>query len=188
MVSWRNRPDAYGLMAVLCHWTTAIVVIGLFFLGLWMTGLNYYSPWYKTGPDIHRSLGMLLAILVIWRLVWRLFNMQPNSLPNHQPWEKRAAKVTHLLLYILLFGMFVSGYLITTAEGGALDVFNWFSIPAFITGSGLGVENLEDLAGEVHEIFAYSVMALATLHALAALKHHFWDKDATLLRMFGKAR
>jgi cytochrome b561 len=187
MVSWRNKPRAYGLMAVLCHWITAVAVFGLFALGLWMVELNYYSPWYQKAPELHRSVGILLAALVVWRLIWRSFNEQPQSLPNHRPWEKHIAKAMHLLLYLLLFVMFISGYLITTGEGDPLYVFGWIAVPAVISGGEIGVRNLQDLAGDIHEIAAYTLVALATLHALAALKHHFVDKDPTLVRMFGKA-
>lgn len=188
MVAWRNTSEVYGLMAVLCHWVTAITVVGLFALGLWMTGLNYYSPWYQTGPDIHRSVGVLLAVLVSWRLIWRLVSPQPTPLADHRLWERRAARLTHALLYALLFSMFLSGYLITTADGRGLEVFDWFSIPSVVTGEQLGVTNLEDMAGDLHEFFAYSLMMLAALHALAAFKHHFKDKDATLIRMLGRKR
>lgn len=188
MAPWRNSENTYGLMAIICHWLTAVAVVGLFILGLWMTDLNYYSPWYQKGPDIHRSVGILLALLVIWRLVWRMLNRQPVHLPNHKKWERILARLTHLVLYVLLFAMFISGYLITTAEGQALSVFNWFQIPAATTGTEIGVDNLEDVAGDVHEVLAFTLIALASIHALAAIKHHVIDKDSTLLRMLGKSQ
>lgn len=188
MALWRNTRSTYGIMAATGHWITALTVVCLFVLGLWMTDLTYYDPWYKRGPDIHRSVGILLALLIIWRLIWRLNNVQPMPLPNHKRWEKFAAKATHLCLYFLLFAMFFSGYLITTAEGQALNVFNWFSIPAVITGKEVGIDNLEDTAGDVHETVAFILIGLASVHALAALKHHFMDKDQTLMRMLGKGK
>jgi cytochrome b561 len=75
-----------------------------------------------------------------------------------------------------------SGYLISTADGRAVDVFDWFSIPATIH----GYDNQEDIAGLVHLVLAISLISLVTLHAAAALKHHFIDRDRTLLRMSGK--
>lgn len=186
MPTWRNTSGSYGLMAVICHWLAAVAVIGLFVLGLWMTDMTYYDPWYQRAPDIHRSVGIVLAILIVWRLLWRLANIQPSPLPSHKRREQNTARVTHLLLYLLLFGMFFSGYMITTAEGDALDVFNWFSIPAITTGRELGIKNLEDLAGDIHEILAFTLIGLAILHASAALKHHFIDKDRTLLRMLNR--
>ena len=61
-------------------------------------------------------------------------------------------------------------------------MFGLFSVPASIQ----GLPNQEDIAGEIHEILAWTLMGLVALHALAALKHHFIDRDATLLRMLGR--
>ena len=183
----KNTRQSFGSIARLFHWLSAIVIIGLFILGLWMVDLTYYSDWYKTAPDIHRSIGLLLAIFVIARLVWRLMNLQPEPLSTHKAWEVKSGHLVHWLLYLGMFLMFISGYLISTAKGQPVDVFNWFSLPAIITGESLGIKNMEDLAGDIHEILAYLLIGLASLHALAALKHHYVDKDSTLLRMLGKA-
>ena len=183
----KNTTQSYGLVSVIFHWLTAVVVVGLFCLGWWMVDLTYYSNWYKTAPDIHRSIGILLAILICARLLWRLQNLQPESLSTHKKWEIKLAHFVHLLLYVMLFAMFVTGYLISTAKGQPIKVFDWFSIPAIVTGDDLGIKNLEDKVGLVHEILAYCLIALAGAHALAALKHHFIDKDATLKRMTGRA-
>jgi cytochrome b561 len=73
----------------------------------------------------------------------------------------------------------LSGYLISTADGRAIQVFDWFEVPALVT----GIANQEDIAGAVHYWVAVALIALASLHGLAALKHHFLDRDGTLLRM-----
>ena len=75
----------------------------------------------------------------------------------------------------------ITGYLISTADGRALEVFNWFSIPATIS----GIEHQEDIAGDIHEILAFSLIAIVVLHAAGAIKHHVIDKDNTLKRMLG---
>ncbi len=179
----KNTENSYGLVAVLFHWVIALGVIGLFALGLWMDGLTYYDKWYRTAPHVHKSLGVLLIFLVVVRLAWRLYNSRPAELVSHKRWEKIIARITHFLFYLLLFSMFFSGYLITTAKGQSLDVFDWFSIPAVVSDG----ENLEDIAGEIHESIAFTIIGLAIVHALAALKHHFIDRDKTLLRMLGKS-
>ena len=76
----------------------------------------------------------------------------------------------------------ITGYLISTADGRGIEVFELITIPAY----GAIIENQEDIAGLVHKWLAYLLIALASLHALAALKHHFIDKDNTLNRMIGK--
>lgn len=91
------------------------------------------------------------------------------------------AGVVHGLLYLMLFVIVISGYLISTAKGQGISVFGWFEIPASIT----GLTNQADRAGAVHYWVAIGVLGLAALHALGALKHHFLDRDDTLRRMLG---
>ena len=82
-------------------------------------------------------------------------------------------------LYFILLTVLASGYLITSADGKAIAVFDWFNVSAFI----LIAENQEDLAGEIHYYIAYTLIFMALIHGLAAIKHHFIDKDNTLKRM-----
>ena len=174
-----NSSTGYGWIAIVLHWMTAVTVFGLAALGLWMVDLDYYDAWYNQAPDLHRSIGILLAGLVTARLLWRLSNRTPADLDSHPVWQTRAALLAQLLAYVLLFWMFVSGYLISTAKGQPIEVFDLFSVPALIT----GIDNLEDTAGVLHEWGAWTLLGLSALHAGAALKHHFADRDRTLLRM-----
>jgi cytochrome b561 len=86
------------------------------------------------------------------------------------------------VLYLGLFGVMISGYLISTADGRGIEVFGLFSVPATLT----GIPQQEDIAGAIHEYLAWGLVIFAALHGLAALKHHFIDRDSTLLRMFGR--
>jgi len=175
----RNTETAYGSVAKIIHWLVALVVIGLFSVGVWMVTLDYYSDWYKTAPHYHKSVGLLLAALMIFRLLWRWFNVTPKAPANHTKWERFAAHSAHILLYLLLFALFFSGFLISTADGRGIEIFNWVTVPSL----GELFQNQEDIAGEIHEWLAYSLIALVVIHAAAALKHHFIDKDNTLKRM-----
>jgi cytochrome b561 len=80
--------------------------------------------------------------------------------------------------------LMIAGYLISTADGKGIIVFDLFEVPALYT----GIPNQEDLAGLVHEYLAWTLVVFAGLHALAALKHHYIDRDVTLLRMLGRTR
>lgn len=173
----KNTQNSYGWLSILMHWLSAVAVIGLFALGFWMVDLDYYSDWYQTGPHIHESVGILLAVMVVFRIVWKAINTNPH--PVGTDLEKKAAHGVHGVLYLLMLLIFVSGYLITTADGRGIEVFNWFVVPSL----GEFLNNQEDLAGEVHEIAAYILMGLVVLHAAAAFLHHFVHKDTTLVRM-----
>ena len=176
----RNTQDKYGLIAMLLHWGMAILIVGMFTLGTYMVELDYYDPWYKKAPDLHRSFGVIVAGLMIYRLGWRLSNVRPRALG--EAWERRIATGLHRLFYVLIAAIVVSGYLITTADGQPVSVFNWFKIPATIS----GFDNQEDIAGEIHEWLTTTLIVLVILHTLAALKHHFINRDITLRRMLGK--
>jgi hypothetical protein len=86
-----------------------------------------------------------------------------------------AAAMGHLVLYLLLFSIVISGYLISTADGKAISVFGWFDIPATVANAGAQA----DLAGSLHLWLAWTVVILSLLHGLMALKHHFIDNDDT---------
>jgi len=179
MTSAFNTKDSYGWVSIGTHWLMALMIFGMFALGVWMVDLGYYDTWYHDAPYIHKSFGMLLLFALVFRLIWRWVNVLPALMG--EAWGKFVGLLVHRLHYVLLFILLVSGYFIPTAEGVGIDVFGWFTIPA-----SLSFQKTEaDLIGLIHRYAAWAVMALAGLHAGAALKHHVIDKDNTLLRMLG---
>lgn len=174
---WRNTNDSYGLVSISLHWLVATAVTGLFVLGIWMVDLGYYHPWYQRAPNIHKGVGVLLFIVMLVRFAWRYANPRPQAAGSAM--EKIAASWMHRLMYAMMYALMLSGYLISTADGRGIDVFGLLSVPATIS----GIENQEDIAGKIHELLAFILITLAILHALAALKHHFVDRDQTLKRM-----
>jgi cytochrome b561 len=177
----KNTARTYGLVAVLLHWLTAATIVGLFALGWWMVDLSYYDTWYKRAPDLHKAIGVLLFGAMLLRLAWRSVNRSPDPEPNSNPWMPRLARGMHDLLYLLVLSLMLSGYLISTADGRAVSVFDLFDLPALVT----GLPGQADVAGKVHWYLALTLAILAAVHALAALKHHFIDRDRTLKKMLG---
>jgi cytochrome b561 len=172
-----NTNNSYGWLSILLHWLSALAVIGLFAVGLWMVDLDYYNQWYQTAPHWHKSVGLCLAAITLIRLGWNLFQTKPA--PLGKGFEIVIARIAHWVLYVLLFCIFVSGYLISTADGRGIQVFNWFTVPSF----GELFAHQEDFAGRIHEWLAFGLIGLASIHALAALKHHFLYKNKGLRRM-----
>lgn len=173
----RNTPSGYGIVAILLHWLMALAIFGMFGLGLYMVELTYYDSWYRGSLELHKSAGVLLALAWLVRLLWRQINTVPQGLSS-KPLENLAAHLAHLTIYVLLAALFLSGYLISTADGRSIDVFGWFEVAATLT-----EDNQEDIAGDIHEILAWLLMGLVGIHILAALKHHLIEKDRTLVRM-----
>lgn len=182
-MQWRNSSNQYGLISVVLHWLVAAAVFALFGLGLWMTDLNYYSEWYQSAPALHKSIGVTVFSLMLLRVLWRLFTPTPAALSSHSARVRLLSRLGHGLLYLMVFAVLVSGYLISTADGRGISVFGLFDIPAVLS----GLPNQADVAGVVHYYAAWSLVVFAGLHGLAALKHHLFDRDETLKRMLGIA-
>ncbi|MDN4503633.1 cytochrome b [Alteromonadaceae bacterium BrNp21-10] len=172
-----NNQFSFGWVSIVIHWLSAITIVGLFAVGWWMVDLDYYSEWYQTAPHWHVSVGILLCLVTVFRLIWRWCQPSPKGIGAK--WEQIAAFAAHTILYLLLFVLFTAGYLLTTADGRGIEVFNWFTLPSM----GELFEKQEQLSGDIHEFAAYGLIALALIHALAAFKHHFINKDETLNRM-----
>ncbi|ODS22597.1 cytochrome b [Candidatus Endobugula sertula] len=175
----KNNEHSYGLIAKIVHWLCAIIIIGLFALGLWMLDLNYYDNWYTLAPHYHVSIGILLAVIMVFRVLWRLFSVQPKPTSSLSKLEHILAYWVHYTFYVIIFGIIVTGYLIPTGDNRSIDVFNWFTLPSL----GALFDQQADIAGRFHLWMSYGLMGLIALHALAALKHQFVDRDGTLKRM-----
>lgn len=177
-----NSSERYGLLSIILHWGVAITVFGLFALGLWMVGLDYYDSWRKAGPDLHKSIGLTLFAVMVIRLAWRLISPPPPPLDSYSRVTRIGAHLVHLFLYAALFAVMVAGYLISTADGVGIPVFGLFEVPALVS----GLPDQAETAGTIHLYLAWAIVVFAVLHGLAALKHHFIDRDVTLKRMLGR--
>ncbi|MCG9577682.1 cytochrome b [Vibrio tubiashii] len=178
----KSEVKNYNLVARGVHWISALVIIGLFAVGIWMVDLSYYSEWYRTAPHWHKSIGLLLAGLTLFRLFWKIVTASPKV--EGVAYEVIGAKLAHLGMYAILLALFASGYLISTEDGRGIDVFTWFTVP----GLGALFENQADIAGQVHFYAAWALIIIAAVHAIAALKHHFINKDNTLRKMIGASK
>jgi cytochrome b561 len=179
----KDSTSGYGLITIILHWVCALLIIFLFGLGVYMRSLDYYSPWYHRGPEIHIELGLMILVLMSLRLVWRSRSTSPVAIPTISKSNLLAATAVKAVLYIGVFIIGITGYLITTGEGQGADFFGLISVPATIE---LSADNI-DRAGAIHKYMAWSLMGIALLHAAAALFHHFVKRDKTLVRMLKPA-
>tara|TARA_R110002049_G_scaffold280636_4_gene459956 strand:- start:5280 stop:5825 length:546 start_codon:yes stop_codon:yes gene_type:complete len=174
----KNSSKSYGWISIVIHWIMATAIFFVFGLGLYMVELTYYDAWYKGSLDLHKNLGMVLLGLLILRFFWRVINTQPKVLAGPK-WQQVMAHWMHHGLYLVMLLLMVSGYLISTADGRAIVIFDLLNVPAL----PWHIENQEDIAGEIHAILSWLLIAMSAAHALAAFKHHFINKDDTLKRI-----
>jgi cytochrome b561 len=178
-----NTATRYGAVAIIIHWLIALAIIALFAIGWYMVDLTYYDDLYNTLPNIHMSVGMLLAFVMLFKLAMKPIEHAPDPALGVRRFDAIGAKFAHYGMYGLLVIILISGYLIPTTKGVGINVFGWFEVPALVT----EFDQQSEIVGWIHEYFAYAIMALAGLHTAAALKHHFINKDDTLRRILGLA-
>ncbi len=177
-IPWRNTPERYGAVSQFLHWTVVALVITQFVLGFSVAGMPISLQRLMILAR-HKSIGMTILALVILRLLWRLFSPAP-ALPATMPsLQKLGAHASHVLLYGLLIAMPIVGWVTSSASHLTVTWFGWFAFPNLV---GPDPE-LAKLAKATHAAMAWVLLATATLHACAALWHHFVQKDGVLRRM-----
>ncbi|MES2259859.1 MAG: cytochrome b [Pseudomonadota bacterium] len=169
----------YTKTAMLLHWLTAILIIAAFFLGLTMVDIKGISPTKLRYYSWHKWLGVTVLLLSCLRILWRKANRPPPHPAGMPAWQVHAAEGVHYLLYFLIFAVPVSGYLYTTAANVPVVYLGLWKIPALFEGT----PELKALFKPIHYWLTMTMAAVVVAHALAALKHHFIDRDDVLKRM-----
>ncbi len=174
-----SKVNPYGAMGKLFHWVNAILIIALLVLGWYMVRLSYYDPGYNVSLAWHKALGMLVLGVVTGKTVWLLVSRPTVDRSSLRRFEQVAAKWTHRLLYSMMVLIPLSGYLVSTSAGRGIDVWGMFTVPALLAIT----EPWLAYAIAIHYYCSYAAAIMIALHAAAALKHHFVDRDDTLKRM-----
>ncbi|MDP3515114.1 MAG: cytochrome b [Sulfuritalea sp.] len=168
----------YTFTAIGLHWLIALTIIGSFALGFYMADLPI-SPQKLKFYSWHKWAGVTIFLFVVLRLGWRLAH-QPPELPAGMPaWQRSVAAATHVLLYLLMVAVPLSGWLMSSAKGFQTVWFGVLPLPDLLTKNA----ELGDLLQQMHKLLNYSMAALVFAHLGAALKHHFIDRDDILARM-----
>ncbi len=191
-MAMNNSSERYGTVARALHWIIAALIVTQYVLGELAEGAADSDRLVAQIGLLanHKSIGMTILALAVLRLVWR-FVSPPPALPSSMPaWQHRASQASHWLLYLLLFALPVTGWLMSSASPLQDDygiqnmVFGWFAMPdPFIPGD----RDVAAFFSSMHEICAKLLFVLILIHAGAALKHHFILKNNVLKRMtFGE--
>lgn len=173
-----NTDATYGNVAKILHWVSALLIIGLIILGLIMTDLPLSAKKLKF-YRWHKEIGILVLMLASVRLVWRFLNVTPKLPSTLAVWQKFAAHGLHAVLYLCLFAMPITGWLVSCAAGLQVSFFGLFLLPNLIGPD----KPLQTLFAEIHELIGYGLIGMILGHVGAAFQHHFIYKDDILRRM-----
>jgi len=170
--------DRYTRTAMGLHWTIAALIVCAFALGWIMTELAI-SPLRLRMFNWHKWVGMSVLALAVVRVSWRLLHPPPQLLPM-PAWQSRAAHGLHLLLYVLLFALPFSGWAYSNAAGYPIVYLGLMRLPDLVTKD----KALAQILVTLHHALGWMLLVALCMHAAAALKHHFIDRDGTLRRMW----
>ena len=175
----RNTRERWGAVSQSFHWLIVLLILALAIVGLVMDELPR-TPKYFWVYTAHKSMGITVLALMLARLGWRLYAGAPAPVAGTPGWQAAIAGITHWLLYALALAMPLSGWLYDSASGlRPFRFFGQFAVPKLVAPN----EWLADLARDAHGLLFWVLVVLVAAHAGAALYHHLFQRDDTLLRM-----
>lgn len=174
----KNTTAEYGALAKTLHWSIAVALLALIYLGLEQAGMERGDE--KTRIRfIHGSIATLTLVLMTVRIVWRFLNDVPQSPDGTPAWQRVISSIVHWGLYFTVFGQLIVGALMNATAGRGMPFFGLFSIPVPVAKDHDAHEWWE----EVHEFAWQPIAVLLAIHVLAALYNHFIVKNDVLRRM-----
>lgn len=177
--------STYSRGAIALHWAIGLLIILNLAIGFLHEGAPASARGWLMG--FHKSTGILVLALTLGRIAWRLTHRPPPLPASVKPWEKGLAHATHWTLYLLMFALPLTGWLMSSAgkRKYPLDFYSAFPVPYLPIAQN---EAAARMYAERHEWLGWIALALIVLHLAGALKHHVFDQDRTLHRMLPLVR
>lgn len=177
-----STPACYDPVAKGLHWLMALLVIGLWSVGLVMDDLPKGDVRSQV-IGLHKAMGVVVLVLAMARLGWRLGHPAPELPATMPALERLAAKLGHWALYGLMIALPVDGILLSQAGGRVVNVFG-VVLPTVLDKN----EALKEIFETAHEAMGWLLAVVIAVHVAAALRHHFMLKDDVLTRMLPRHR
>lgn len=178
-----STKQRYGSLSIGLHWLMVILLIAVY-------ACIELREFYPKGSDPrealkawHFMLGLCVFGLTALWLAVRLGSATPDIVPPPPAWQRSLASLVHGLLYLFMLAMPLAGWLTLSAAGKPIPFFG-LELPALIGKD----EELAKSLKEIHATVGEAGYWLIGLHAAAALFHHYFLHDNTLLRMLPARR
>ena len=184
-MSFRNTTRSWGSVSKLLHWLVVLLIINQWVIAERADSLPIGIAKLQA-LAWHKSFGITILMLAVLRLAWRWVNPVPDLTADTRPWERVLAKLSHFLLYALIFAMPLSGWLMSSAKNFPVSWFRLFQLPDLVAPD----ERIYQLMRDLHHLLFDLLVVVAAVHVAGALKHHFIDRNDVLKRMlpFGGPR
>ena len=176
-MQFRNTKERFGVVTKTFHLSIALLILCLVPMGIFLADYAETKTKLQLFP-YHKEFGICVLILATARVMWHIVSRPPEFVASLKPWEKWGARVAHALLYLAMFAMPLSGWLLSSAAGRTVSFFG-IDLPNVVAQS----KETKEFFEEVHEVVGWGLIPLVGAHVAGALKHHFFDKDITLRRM-----
>ena len=174
-----NTSQEYGSVAKFFHWLIFILVSIMLAVGFLLD--DFSKSMQPTAYSLHKLTGLTILALMVLRILWALMNKRPELPARSYKLTRFTARFVHFLLYLLLILMPLSGWIMSITAGRPPRLFGHvLTLPIQPN------EQLSSFCKDLHELFAFTLLALIALHILAAFKHHYIDRDNVLKRMLPK--
>lgn len=173
----------FGTGARLFHWSIALLVAVQIPVGIAMTS-EPLAAWADPLFVLHKGVGSVLLALVIGRIIWRVTHPAP-PMPDYMPvTEQRIAHATHVMLYLLLVVMTVSGYVRTVGDDYPIELLDILGIPPLIS----AMPQLAAVMLVVHQFSVFALVILIAAHVAAVVQRHWIDGHPVMDRMWPPIR
>lgn len=175
MAEPRNR---YSTVSLVLHWLIAVLILTQVLLITAHEATD--GPISREFVQVHKAVGLTILILTLGRIGWRIANPAIALPDTMRRWEKVLARATHVLFYVFLIAMPLTGWAAVSATGRELSWFGLFDWPLLPVSGG---RDAYRAIIDIHGIVVKGLYVLIALHVLGALKHQFVDRDNVLHRM-----
>lgn len=174
---------SYTRTAIVLHWLIALCILGQILFGWYLEEIPRGTPARSWYVNFHKSTGIVLGLLILFRLFWRLWH-KPPALPSSTPlWQRLAASLSHWLLYACMIVMPLSGYIASNFSKWGVKFFNAVSFPPW----GVEDKNIYAFFNTTHVVTSYILVALIGAHLIGALSHGV-ARDGIFQRMLIRRR
>lgn len=181
-----SKEYSYDSIAKFLHWGIGLAILFMIALGWYMGEVPKSDPMRFSYYQLHKSVGITILLLSFLRLGWRFAHSPPPLPESMRVWEKFLAKFVVAAFYALMIGIPLLGWALVSSSPRNIPTILFGLIPWPHLPVLSELEHKKEISeqlGEIHGFLAYSVLALLVLHVSGALKHHFIQRDDTLLNM-----